>query len=86
MDSATWSRIGYKVGASLSYVVADQIELLAGYDFKGAIWQPIEAYDGSSYTITTTSSGSGIYFGVNFWFGNAAQKAAPTSNSSEIAY
>ncbi|MBU1658703.1 hypothetical protein KKG72_06580 [bacterium] len=72
VDSSSWARVGFKVGASISYVVADQIEFLAGYDYKGVVWQDIVV---GSTTFSTTGSGSGMYFGVNLWFGNANQKA-----------
>jgi len=73
-NSSTWARIGYKVGAEISYVVADQIELLVGYDVKGVSFQDITS---GSNTLSITGVSSGIYLGVNYWFGNPTQKAAP---------
>jgi len=83
LSDDTISCAALKLGAGISYIIADQFELNVGYRYSYNTWSDVEVQfsDGSRDTVSTTSSGGGIYLGMNIWFGNASSDYSSNTNS-----
>jgi len=87
LSDSSVSTVALKAGAGVSYTLLNQFELNLGYRHSFNTWSDIEITDGFSFydTVSTTSSGGGIYLGVNIWLGDSSSEVASNdSNSEEI--
>lgn len=85
-SSESRTSLNLNAGAGVSYTVAKKVELNLGYMYKMQSWDDTETYawNGNTYvpvTISTTSSGAGLYLGVNFWFGGETAVSAPATST-----
>ncbi len=91
--------LGFQAGVGASYLLADQFELNLGWDYRGQLF--FEGFNTRDDADTTTASGSGLYFGVSYYFGGGTKSSAsstapthtpstlqetPVENESDIAY
>ena len=65
-EESSLTYVGANLGLGMSYLLANQIELNAGYVYNYQMWQDAEF---GADTISTTANGGGIYIGLNFYFG-----------------
>ena len=62
------SSLGFRGGIGLSYLLLNKLEFTLGYKFDYISGDDEGSYE-SDISITNTSHS--LYFGINFWFGNA---------------
>jgi len=71
------------LGVGLSYILAEQVELSLGYDYKFQVYEDIEiGYD--SQTISTTATGGGLYFGASYYFSGIGSTTQTSPSSPTI--
>ena len=89
MDNYAYSEsavnTGLKLGIGLSYLVANHVQFVVGYDYKIRVWQDVTVDNSyTSTTISSTDSGSRVYIGCNFWFGSSDSSSTINQSSGTM--